>query len=131
VYVKIDETSKEPDKNNKPVISCQNLGRCTKHRAEGDTYKTVVARVKVRLSVAKWETIKQAVNHGGVLLQDASKDILMGYHYALHRQAIRSQQEKSEIRKRQESISAASKILREERINTSYTSGRRHHMRVS
>jgi hypothetical protein len=81
----INETSEELDESNNLVINPQNLGRGAKYRGEGDTYETIAARVIVRLSAAKWETIKQAINHGGVLPSDASRNVLMGYQYALHR----------------------------------------------
>jgi hypothetical protein len=131
VYVVIDKTSKEFDDNNNPVINLQNLGRCAKYRAKGYIDETIPTRVTVRLSAAEWETIKQAVNHGGVLPQDASRNILMGYRYALRQQGKCLQQEKSEIQKRRESVSATSKILREERSNVSYTNNGRHHRHCS
>jgi hypothetical protein len=43
VYVIIDETSEELNKNNNPVINPQNLGRGSKHRAEGDLLVVVLA----------------------------------------------------------------------------------------
>jgi hypothetical protein len=127
----IDETSDELNKINNPIINPQNLGRGAKYRTEGDTDETVAARVRVRLSAAEWEIIKQLVNHDGVLPPEAFRNVLMGYHYALHRQGKRLHQEKSEIRKRRESVSATSKMLGEEHSNASYTNGRRNHMRVS
>jgi hypothetical protein len=86
VYVIINKTLEEfhnnnNNNNNNPVINPQNLGRCAKYRAEGDRDETIAARVTVRLSAVEWETIKQAVNHGGVLPQDASRNVLMGYRY--------------------------------------------------
>jgi hypothetical protein len=83
--------------------------------AEGETAKTVAARVKVRLTATEWETIKAAVNNGTVIPIEASR---IGYHYDLHRQGKHLLQERIEIRKRRESVSAASKILWEERSNT-------------
>jgi hypothetical protein len=52
----------------------------------------------------------------------------MGYQCAIHQQKKRLVQEKSEIRRRRESASAVSRILREERSNASYTNGGWHHM---
>jgi hypothetical protein len=129
VYMIIDKTSEESDDNNNPIINLQNLGRGTKYRTKGDTDATIAARVTVRLTAVEWETIKAAVNYGGVL--DSSRNILMGYEYALHRHGKRLQQERSEIRQRRKSVSIASKLLREEHSNASYTNSGRHHRRGS
>jgi hypothetical protein len=64
---------------------------------------------------------------------DASKEVLQGYHYALHRQARELANERSEIRKMRESVSAASKAMHKARSNASHTNSRRHnrhHSRV-
>jgi hypothetical protein len=95
--------------------------------AEGDTKATIAARVKVWLTAAEWETIKAVVNHGAFIPRESTRKVLMGYQYTLHQQRKRLLQEKSEIRKRRESVSAASKALREERNNASYTNNERHH----
>jgi hypothetical protein len=71
--------------------------------------------------------IKAAVNHGAAILANSTRDVLMGYQYALHQQRKGLLREKSEIRKRHESASAASKILREEGNKASHTGGGRHH----
>jgi hypothetical protein len=55
--------------------------------AEGETAETVMARVKIQLTAAEWETIRTSVNNGGVIATEASREVLLGYHYALHRQA--------------------------------------------
>jgi hypothetical protein len=57
---------------------------------------------------------------------DASKEVLQGYHYALHRQARQLAKERSKIRKRRESVSAASKAMHKARNNASHTNSRRH-----
>jgi hypothetical protein len=67
--------------------------------------------------------INAAINHGVVILANSMREVLMGYQYALHQQKKRLVREKSEIRRRRELASAASRILREECSNTSYTSG--------
>jgi hypothetical protein len=51
----------------------------------------------------------------------------LGYHYVLHWQSQQLEKEKSEMRKRQESVSAASKAYHVERSNASYTNSGRHH----
>jgi nitrate/nitrite-specific signal transduction histidine kinase len=65
--------------------------------AEGETAKTIAARVKVQLIATKWETIKAAVNNGVGIPTEAS---MMGYHYDLHRQGKHLLQERSEIQKK-------------------------------
>jgi hypothetical protein len=55
--------------------------------AEGDTTETVATRVKVQLTTAEWDTIKVAVNNGAAIPINAGKEVLLGYHYALHRQS--------------------------------------------
>jgi hypothetical protein len=67
--------------------------------------------------------IKEAVNHGATIPADSRREVLMGYQYALHQQKKQFLRERSEIRRRHESASATSRILREERRNTSHTSG--------
>jgi hypothetical protein len=57
------------------------------------------------------DTIKAAVNNGVAIPVDARREVLLGYHYALHWQAKQVEKEKSEIRRRRESVSAASKAF--------------------
>jgi hypothetical protein len=38
---------------------------------------------KVRLSAEEWRIIKTVVEHGMPIPTDASKNMLLGYHYAL------------------------------------------------
>jgi hypothetical protein len=95
--------------------------------AEGETTETVAARVKVQLTTAEWDTIKAAVNNGAAIPVDARREVLLGYHYALHRQAHQLMQEKSELSKIRESVSTAIKAYRAERRNASNTKNVRHH----
>jgi hypothetical protein len=83
--------------------------------------------VKVQLIVLEWETIRAAVNNNAAIPIDARRYVLLGYHYALHRQSQQLEKDKSKIRKRQESVSAASIAFHAERSNTSYTNSGRHH----
>jgi hypothetical protein len=55
--------------------------------AEGDTEETIAARVKIQLTTAEWGTIKAAVNNRAAIHVDARREVLLGYHYAIHRQA--------------------------------------------
>jgi hypothetical protein len=75
----------------------------------------------VQLSADEWKTIKAAVDNGAAILVEASKDVLLGYHYALHRQSKQLEKERSEIRKRRELVSAASKAIHEACSNASHT----------
>jgi hypothetical protein len=106
VYVITNETSEEYDANNNPIINPVNVRRGANHMAEGDTKDTIAAKVKVQLTIAEWETIRAAVNNGAAIPIDARREVLLGYHYALHRQAQQLEKEKSKIRKRQELVSA-------------------------
>jgi hypothetical protein len=47
----------------------------------------LTTRAKIRLSADEWNTIKAAIEHGTAIPVDASKEVLLGYHYALERQS--------------------------------------------
>jgi hypothetical protein len=57
---------------------------------------------------------------------DASKNMLLGYHYALRQQSKQLARERSEIQKRKDSAIAASAALHKARSDTSYTNSKRH-----
>jgi hypothetical protein len=126
VFAIIGDNSEEFDDNDNRVINPANVTRGTNHMAEGDTMDSMANRAKTRLIVAEWETIKAAVNNGATNPIDARRDVLLGYHYALHQQSKQLEREKSEVRKRHESVSAASKAFHEARSNTSYTNNGMH-----
>jgi hypothetical protein len=67
-----------------------------------------------------WNIIKAAIDNGTTIPVDASKEVLLGYHYALHRQARQLAKERSEIKKRRESVSTASKAMHKARSNASH-----------
>jgi hypothetical protein len=123
VYVIINNTSEEFDGDNNLVINPQNLQRWANHMAKGETEATIAGREKVNLTAIDWEIIKAAVNHSAVIPQNLTREVLMGYQYTLHQQNKCLLQEKIEIQRRCESGSAASKIVRDECINVSYTNG--------
>jgi hypothetical protein len=54
---------------------------------EGDTAESITSRRKVQLTVEEWDAIKAAVNNGAAIPIDARREVLLGYHYALHRQS--------------------------------------------
>jgi hypothetical protein len=97
----INDTSKEFNAENNSIMNPQNLERGAKHRAEGETESAVATRDKVHLSAAEWQIINAAVNHGAVIPANSTREVLMGYQYALYQQKKRLLQEKSEIRRRQ------------------------------
>jgi hypothetical protein len=102
VFAIIGDNSEEFDDNNNPVLHLANITRGANHLAEGDTADSLATRVKVRLSADEWNIIKATINNGAAILVDASKDVLSGYHYALHRQARQLAKERSKISKRRE-----------------------------
>jgi hypothetical protein len=56
-------------------------------------------------------TIKASVDNGAAIPVDASKEVLLEYHYALHRQSKQLEKERREKRRRRESVSTASKAI--------------------
>jgi hypothetical protein len=58
---------------------------------------------------------------------DASKNMLLWYHYALRQQSKQLARERSEIQKRKDSAIAASAALHKAHSNASYTNSKRHH----
>jgi hypothetical protein len=83
----IEDNSEELDDNNNPVLKPANMNRGANHLAEGDTADSLTNRAKIRLSAKEWNTIKTAIEHGVAIPVDASKEVLLGYHYALQRQS--------------------------------------------
>jgi hypothetical protein len=55
--------------------------------AQGETAKSIAARVNIQLTIAEWETVREAVDNGATITIDARREVLLAYHYALHRQA--------------------------------------------
>jgi hypothetical protein len=54
---------------------------------EGDTAEYITSRRKIQLTVEELDVIKAAINNGTTILIDARREVLLGYHYALHRQS--------------------------------------------
>jgi hypothetical protein len=111
VYAIIDDTSEELDDNNNPIINPENARKGANHMEEGETAETMAARVKIQLTIAECDTIRAAVNNGAAMPIDTRREVLLGYQYALHRQAQQLMQERSEIRKRRELVSAPCKAF--------------------
>jgi hypothetical protein len=97
----VGDNSKEFDDNNNPVLNLANITRGANHLAEGDTTDSLANRAKIRLSAEEWNTIKAVVEHGAAIAVDASKDLLLGYHYALQRQSRQLAKERSKIQKKE------------------------------
>jgi hypothetical protein len=77
------DNSEELDDNNNPVLNPANINRGANHLAEGEIADSLATRVKVRLSEEEWRTINTAMKHGTPIPTNSSKNILLGYHYAL------------------------------------------------
>jgi hypothetical protein len=65
------------------VLNPANVNRGANYLAEGETTDSLANREKVRLSVDEWRTIKTAVEHCTPIPTNATKNMLLGYHYAL------------------------------------------------
>jgi hypothetical protein len=83
----VGDNSEEFDENNNPVLNPANVNRGANHLAEGETVDSLASREKVRLSAKEWKIIKTAVEHGVPIPTDVSKNIILGYHYALRQQS--------------------------------------------
>jgi hypothetical protein len=127
VYTIIGDSSEEFDGDNNPFINPENIRRGANHRAEGGTAESIANRVKIQLTVEEWDAIKAAVNEGAPIPVDASREVLLGYHYMLNWQAKQLQKEKSIIRERRESFNAASKAFHAAKDNASFSERHRMH----
>jgi hypothetical protein len=108
----VGDNSEEFDENNNPVLNLANIDRGANHLAEGKTAVSLTAREKIRLSVDEWRIIREAVEHGTPIPSNSSKDMLLGYNYALRQQARQLAKEKIEIQQRKESAIAACNAAR-------------------
>jgi hypothetical protein len=79
----IGDNSEELDENNNQVLNPANVNRGANYLAEGETADSLATRNKVWLSVDEWRIIKIAMEHGTPIPTNASKNMLLGYHYAL------------------------------------------------
>jgi archaellin len=123
----VGDNSEEFDKNNNPVLNPVNIDREANHLAEGQIAKSLTTREKIRLSVDEWRIIREAVEHGMPIPSNSSKDMLLGYHYALRQQAKQLAKKKIEIQQRKESAIPASNAARRARSDASHTNARRNH----
>jgi hypothetical protein len=79
----IGDNSEELDENNNPVLNPANMNRGVNYLAEGETADSLATREKIRLSVDEWRIIKTVMEHCTPIPTNASKNMLLGYHYAL------------------------------------------------
>jgi hypothetical protein len=115
------DNSEELEENNNLVLNPANINREANHLAEGETADSLPTRENVRLSVDEWRIIKTAVEHGTPIPTNSSKNMLLGYHYALRQQANQLAKERIEIQKRKDSAIAASDAACRARSDASYT----------
>jgi hypothetical protein len=121
----VGDNSEEFDENNNPVLNPANIDRGANHLAEGQTTESLTTREKIRLSADEWRIIREAVENGTSIPSSSSKDMLLGYHYALRQQAKQLANDKIEIQKRKDSAIAASNAARRARSDVSHTNARR------
>jgi hypothetical protein len=122
----VGDNSEELNENNNPVLNPANINRGANHLAEGETADSRATREKVRLSVDEWRTIKTAMEHGMPIPTNSSKNMLLGYHYALRQQAKQLAKERIEIHKRKNSAIATSNAARRAHSDASYMNSKRH-----
>jgi hypothetical protein len=95
----VGDNSEEFDENNSPVLNPANIDRGANHLVEGQTVESLTAREKIRLSVDEWKIMREAIEHGTPIPSNSSKEMLLGYHYALRQQAKQLAKEKIEIQR--------------------------------
>jgi hypothetical protein len=121
----VGDNSEEFDENNNLVLNPANIDIGANHLAEGQTAESLATREKIRLSADEWRVIREAVENGTPIPSNSSKDMLLGYHYALRQQAKQLAKKKIEIQKRKDSAIAASNAARRARSDVSHTNARR------
>jgi hypothetical protein len=122
----IEDNSEEFDENNNPVFNPANINKGANHLAEGETADSLVNREKIRLSVDEWKIIRTTVEHCTPIPNNASKNMLFGYHYALRQQSKQLGKERIEVQKRKDSAIVASDAAHRAHSDTSYMNGKRH-----
>jgi hypothetical protein len=121
----VGDNSEEFNENNNPVLNPANIDRGANHLAEGQTTESLTTREKIRLSADEWRIIREAVENGTPIPSNSSKDMLLGYHYALRQQAKQLAKDKIETQKRKDSAIAASNAARRAQSDASHTNARK------
>jgi hypothetical protein len=122
----VGDNSEEFNKNKNLVLNPANANRGSNHPAERETANSLANREKFQLSVEEWKIIKTAIEHDMPIQTDASKNMLLGYHYALRQQSKQLARDISEIQKRKDSAITASTAFHKARSDASYINSRRH-----
>jgi hypothetical protein len=63
---------------------------------------------KIHISTGEWRIIMSAINHGMEVPANSTREVLMGYQYALHQCRKKLREEKDEFRRSQENNSVSS-----------------------
>jgi hypothetical protein len=113
----ITEAKEEDDGRDNTIINVQGGNPGRNHRKEME---------KVYISTGEWKMIMSAINHDTVILMDSIREVLMGYQYALHQHKKKLLEERSELRRSQESNSTSSRPRWEEYNKTLESSEERH-----
>jgi hypothetical protein len=79
----IGDNLEEFDENNNPVLNPANIDIGANHLPEGQTAYSLTNREKIRLLVDEWNAIRIAIEHDTPIPSNSSKNVLLGYHYAL------------------------------------------------
>jgi hypothetical protein len=79
------------------VLNPANVNRGSNHLVEGEIADYLASREKVQLSVDEWRIIKKVVEHSTPIPIEASKNMLLGYHYALRQQSKQLAKERIKI----------------------------------
>jgi hypothetical protein len=97
IHAIIGDNSEEFDDNNNLVLNPANVTREANHLVEGDTADSLTNKAKIQLSADELNKIKAAIDQGAAIPADASKEVLLGYHYAFQRQSRQLAKERSKI----------------------------------
>jgi hypothetical protein len=97
--VNITEAVEENDHADNAEVDAQ----VDKSRSNGKKEKK-----KIHVSTGEWRIIMSAINHGTEVPTNSSREVLMGYQYALHQHRKKLREEKDEFRRSQENNSMSS-----------------------
>jgi hypothetical protein len=78
--------------------------------AQGNKSRSISKKEKkkIHVSTGEWRIIMSAINHGTEVPANSRREVLMGYHYALHQHKKKLQEERDEFRRSQENNSVSS-----------------------
>jgi hypothetical protein len=113
----ITEAKEDDDGRDNTIINIQGGNPGRNHRKEKE---------KVYISTGEWKMIMSAINHDTVIPMDSIREVLTGYQYTLHQHKKKLLEERSELRRSQESNSTSSRLHWEEYNKMSESSEERH-----